>query len=136
LQEKREIRDDKEYTVTVLDEREGLPFYCFACKRTLPHNQLSRSETHKYGNKSWFLCEGCDWQREKHTPKEQDGDMSRFHKTKFPFPATINGKPVVVHQDRIEHLEPDDPPPWWFNYSQPDEETEQAWANWEEEADA
>lgn len=105
LQEKREIRDGKEFTVTVLGEREGLPFTCFACKRTLPHDQLSRSETHKYGNKSWFLCEGCDWQRNKPAPKEQDGDMSRFHNTKFPFAATINGEPVTVWPDWIEHEE-------------------------------
>ena len=42
-------------------------------------------------------------------PKEQDGDMSRFHKTKFPFAATINGKPVTVWPDRIER-EGDSPP--------------------------
>ena len=35
-------------------------------------------------------------------PKEQDGDMSRFHLTRFPFAATINGEPVFVWPDWIE----------------------------------
>jgi hypothetical protein len=37
--------------------------------------------------------------------KEQDGDMSRFHQTKFPFAATINGTPVIVWPDWIEYPE-------------------------------
>ena len=109
MRQRRETREGKEYTVTVLGEREGLPFTCFACKRTLPHSKLSRSEPHKHGKTNWFLCKNCDWKRKERAPKEQDGDMSRFHKTKFPFAATINGNPVTVWPDWIEHEEPELP---------------------------
>ena len=133
MQEKREIRNGKEFRVFVLPEAEP-PTY-------RSHNsryQLREVGKHESAPPPKPMKAGQIKRDPRAYPpiKEQDGDMSRFHKTKFPFPATVNGKPVIVHQDRIEHLEPDEPPPWWFNYSQPDEETEQAWANWEEEADA
>lgn len=44
--------------------------------------------------------------REGRTPKEQDGDMSVFPQTKFPFAATINNQPVTVWSDWIEREEP------------------------------
>lgn len=104
MQKRTEIRDGKEYTVTVLDGNEGMPFTCFACKYTFPFHRLSRSEPYKHGKKNWFLCKGCDWKRQDRIEniKEQDLDMTRFHQTKFPFSATVNGEPITVWHDWIE----------------------------------
>ena len=109
LHQRTEIRDGKEYTVIVLNEREGLPFFCFACKRTLPRDRLSRSDQHKRAKKCWFLCKGCDWKRQDRIEeqKEEARNAVRNPQTKYPFNATLNGKQVVVWPDRIE-LEEDD----------------------------
>ena len=102
MQEKREIRNGKEFRVFVLPEAEP-PQY-------RSHNsryQLREVGKHESAPPPKPMKAGQIKRDPRAYPpiKEQDGDMSRFHNTKFPFAATINGEPVTVWPDWIEHEE-------------------------------
>ncbi len=88
-----EIRDGKEYRVTVLPE--AVPQNN---RPTTTHYRLSDVGKNPNKKPSKPLRAGV-------VPKEQDRDPSRFQNTKFPFAATINGKPVTVWPDWIEREE-------------------------------
>lgn len=92
-----EIRDGKEYRVTVLPSAIPPP----------GRSQTSRYHLNEVGKQAKDRP-AAKPRRAGYIPKQQDGDTSRFHLTKFPFRAWINGEPVTVWPDWIEAEEDDD----------------------------
>jgi hypothetical protein len=84
LPDRTEIREGKQYRITVLPEAIPHP------KR--PHTTRYRlNEVGKGGNEA------------KRPKNLQAGYIPKLQPTKYPFAATINGEPVTVWSDWIEH---------------------------------